>query len=102
MWSEVVMMSLDRSIPEEEVDTDEEREEEEEEDDDPLGAPAAVDPGAQHLQQNDGNPHAHPAQVVNPADQVVPDRLNEPLMGHRGERWCNHDPRNIIEGRRRR
>ena len=24
----------------------------------------------------------------------------EPLMGHRGEKWCNIDPANVVEGPR--
>ena len=43
-------------------------------------------------------PRGEPGERLPP--RAEPD--NEPIMGHRGEKWCNVDPRNVMEGGKRR
>jgi hypothetical protein len=52
-------------------------------------------------------PRGEPGERVPPGElgKRLPPRAepdNEPIMGHRGEKWCNVDPRNVMEGGKRR
>ena len=54
--------------------------------------------------RNEGNPQDDvqlPAQPQNAVPRGQQGDLGEPLMGARGQYWCNLDPKNVVEGGRR-
>ena len=51
--------------------------------------------------QDGGAPTLHEDQQGNATNDGDNAQRREPLMGHRGQLWCNIDPRNMLEGGRR-
>ena len=54
------------------------------------------------MQEAEDAANEEPVPAAELAQGAVPDVPPEPIMGHRGEKWCDVNPDNVVEGSRRR